>query len=67
MARTLAEEGCALIISHADILEAAALLDCPRYHLDEICGEIGFCEGVDFKFDAENLTGIEMERLPKKT
>ncbi len=65
IARKLPEEGRALIVSHGGILEAAALLGRPRYHLDEIGGEIGFCEGVAFRFDGENLSGIEIKRLTK--
>jgi len=54
----------ALVVSHGGILEAAALLGCPRYHLSELGGEIGFCEGVVFGFEGENLRGIEVKRLP---
>lgn len=63
VSRRLPEEGRALVVSHGGILEAAALLGCPRYHLDEIGGEIGFCEGVTFKFESENLAGVEAKRL----
>jgi len=65
VARRLPEEGRALVVSHGGILEAAALLGCPRYELHELGGEIGFCEGVVFKFDGEHLAGIEVKRLPK--
>ena len=65
IARKLPEKGCALVVSHGGILEAAALHGCARYHLDEIGGEIGFCEGVVFKIDGEQLVGIEVKRLPK--
>lgn len=65
IARKLPEEGRALVVSHGGILEAAALHGCPRYHLDEIGGEIGFCEGAVFKVDRENLCGIDVKRLPK--
>jgi broad specificity phosphatase PhoE len=65
IARKLPEEGRALIVSHGGILEAAALHGCPRYHLDELGGEIGFCEAAVFKLDGENLAGIEVKRLPK--
>jgi hypothetical protein len=64
VARKLPEEGRALVVSHGGILEAAALHGCPRYHLDELGGEIGFCEAVVFKFDGEKLAGIEVKRLP---
>ncbi len=63
LARKLPEEGRALVVSHGGILEAAALHGCPRYHLDEIGGEIGFCEGVVFELDDEKLAGIEVKRL----
>jgi broad specificity phosphatase PhoE len=63
VARKLPEEGRALVVAHGGILEAAALHGCPRYHLDELGGEIGFCEGVVFKFDGEKLAGIEVKRL----
>ncbi len=63
IARKLPEEGRALVVSHGGILEVAALLGCPRFELNEIGGEIGFCEGVVFKFDGENLSGIEVKRL----
>jgi hypothetical protein len=33
--------------------------------LHELGGEIGFCEGVVFKFDGEQLVGVEVNRLPK--
>jgi broad specificity phosphatase PhoE len=60
-----AEGSRALVVSHGGILEAAALLGCPRYHLDELGGEIGFCEGVVFIFEGERLTGVEVKRLAK--
>ncbi len=63
VARKLPEDGRALVVSHGGILEAAALHGCARYHLDEIDGEIGFCEGVVFKLDGESLSGIEVKRL----
>lgn len=63
IARKLPEEGRALIVSHGGILEAAALHGCARYELAELGGEIGFCEGVVFKFDGENLSGIDVRRL----
>ena len=62
IARKLPVEGRALVVSHGGILEAAALLGCADYKLDEIGGEIGFCEGVVFKIDSENLAGIELKR-----
>lgn len=67
MARKLPEEGRALIVSHGGILEAAALHGCPRYHLSELGGEIGFCEGVAFKVDGDKLSGVEVKRLPKSS
>jgi len=63
----LPEGGRALVVSHGGILEAAALLGCSRYHLDEIGGEIGFCEGVVFIFEGEALKGVAVKRLPKST
>jgi broad specificity phosphatase PhoE len=63
IARKLPEEGRALVVSHGGILEAAALHACANYALEEIGGEIGFCEGVVFKIDGENLAGIELKRL----
>jgi broad specificity phosphatase PhoE len=63
----LPEGGHALVVSHGGILEAAALLGCSRYHLDEIGGEIGFCEGVVFIFEEEALKGVELKRLPKSS
>jgi broad specificity phosphatase PhoE len=65
VARKLPEEGRALVVSHGGILEAAALLGCSRYHLDELGGEIGFCEGVVFILEGEKLAGIEVKHLPK--
>jgi broad specificity phosphatase PhoE len=62
VARRLPEEGRALVVSHGGILEAAALLGCSRYDLAEIGGEVGFCEGVVFKFDGEKLAGIEIKQ-----
>ena len=64
LARKLPEEGRALVVSHGGILEAAALHGCARYALAELGGEIGFCEGVVFKFEAEKLAGREVKRLP---
>ena len=61
----LPEGGRALVVSHGGILEAAALLGCVRYYLEEIGGEIGFCEGVAFVFEKEVLKGVEIKRLPK--
>lgn len=66
LARKLQEEGRVLVVSHGGMIEAAALLGCPRYELDEIGGEIGLCEGVVFKFEGENLSGIEVKHLPKE-
>ncbi len=63
IARKLPEQGRALAVSHGGILEAAALHGCARYHLDEIGGEIGFCEGVVFKLDGDALSGVEIKRL----
>jgi broad specificity phosphatase PhoE len=65
IARKLPEEGRALVVGHGGILEAAALHGCPRYDLAELGGEVGFCAGVVFKFDGENLAGMEVKRLPK--
>ena len=65
IARKLPEEGRALVVSHGGILEAAALLGTPRYDLDEIAGEVGFCEGVVFTIDGDKLTAVEVKRLPK--
>jgi broad specificity phosphatase PhoE len=62
VARKLPEEGRALIVSHGGILEGAALLGRPRYHLDEIGGEIAFCQGVTFVFDGEKLARVEVKR-----
>jgi len=66
IARKLPEAGRALIVSHGGILEAAALLGCPRYELSELGGEIGFCEGVVFELDGDRLSGVEVKRLPKR-
>jgi len=65
LARRLPEGGRAFVVSHGGILEVAALHGCARYHLDEIGGEVGFCEGVVFRIDGEELVGIEIKRLPK--
>ncbi|HEV2350730.1 MAG TPA: histidine phosphatase family protein [Terriglobia bacterium] len=62
IARKLPEGGRALVVSHGGLLETAALHGCARYALEEIGGEIGFCEGVVFKLDDENLAGIEVKR-----
>ena len=64
IARKLAEEGRALVVSHGGILEAAALLGCPRYDLAELGGEISFCEAVVFKVEDEKLIGVEVKRPP---
>jgi broad specificity phosphatase PhoE len=64
IARKLPDEGRALVVSHGGILEAAALLGCARYELAELGGEIGFAEGVVFKFDDEKLLGVEVQRQP---
>lgn len=63
IARKLPEGGRALVVSHGGILEAAALHGCARYDLAELGGEIGFCEGIVFIFDRENLVGIEVKRF----
>jgi len=65
MARKLPEEGRALVVSHGGILEAAALHGCTRYELSELGGEVGFCEGVVFSIEGENLAGIEVRRMPR--
>jgi len=65
LARKLPEEGRALVVSHGGILEAAALHGCAHYQLDELGGEIAFCEGVVFKFDGEKLAGVDVKRLPR--
>ncbi len=65
IARKLPEGGRALVVSHGGILEAAALHGCARYHLDELGGEITFCEGVVFQLDGDKLVGIEVKRLPR--
>ncbi len=66
IARKLPDGGRALVVSHGGILEAAALHACPRYDLAEIGGEVGFCEAVVFKFDGDELSGIDLRRLAKK-
>jgi broad specificity phosphatase PhoE len=65
VARGLPAGGRALVVSHGGILEAAALHGCARYELAELGGEIGFCEGVVFKIEGDNLVGIEVKRLPR--
>jgi broad specificity phosphatase PhoE len=67
LARRLPEGGRALVVSHGGILEAAALHGSARYRLDELGGEIGFCEGVTFAFEDERLTQVEVKRLPRNT
>jgi broad specificity phosphatase PhoE len=62
VARRLPENGRALAVSHGGILEAAALDGCTRYELAALGGEIGFCEGVVFKFDGEEFAAIEVRR-----
>lgn len=64
VARGLPEDGRALVVSHGGILEAAALHSCARYDLAALGGEIGFCEGIVFEFEDENLAGIALKRLP---
>ncbi len=63
VARKLPEDGRTLVVSHGGILEAAALHACARYELSDLGGEIGFCEGVVFKFEGESFAGIEVKRL----
>jgi broad specificity phosphatase PhoE len=63
IARKLPEGGRALIVSHGGILEAAALYGCARYELSELGCELGFCEGVVFKVDGQNLAGVDVKRL----
>ena len=64
IARKLPEDGRALIVSHGGIVEAAALHGCPRYDLAELGGEIGFCEGVAFTLDGDQLAGVQVKRSP---
>jgi len=45
--------------------KSAALHGCPRCDLAGLGGEIGFCEGAVFKFDGEQLGGVELKRLAK--
>lgn len=66
IARKLPEDGRALVVSHGGILEAAALLGCSLYELPELGGELGFAEGVVFKFEAEKLQRIEVKRIPSR-
>ncbi len=66
LARKLPDEGHALVVSHGGILEAAALHGCLRYQLDELGGEIGFCEGVVFQIQDDKLAGIQVKRLPSR-
>ncbi len=63
VARKLPEEGRAIVVSHGGILEAAALYGCARYQLDELGGEVSFCEAAVFTFDGEKLAGVEVKRL----
>ena len=63
IARRLPEEGRALVVSHGGMLEAAALLGFPRYHLEEIGGEIRFCEAAVFELEGEQLVRVEIKRL----
>ena len=64
IARKLPEGGRALVVTHGGILEAAALVGGPRYELDELGGEISFCEGIVFRLEGERLAGIEVRRMP---
>ena len=64
IARKLPDEGRALVVSHGGILEAAALHGFETYELESIGGEIGFCEGVVFTIEDENLKAIDVKRLP---
>ncbi len=66
IARKLPEDGRALVVSHGGILEAAALLGCPRFELPELGGEISFCEGVVFQINGERLVGVEVKKLAEK-
>lgn len=63
VARCLPEGGRALIVSHGGMLEPAALLGCQQFDLKEIGGEIGFCEGVEFQFEGEQLAGVRIIKL----
>lgn len=65
IARKLPEGGCALVVSHGGILEAAALHGVLRYDLSEVGGEVSFCEGVVFRLEGEQLIGVEVKRLHK--
>ena len=62
IARRLPEDGRALVVSHGGILEAAALHGFPHYELAALGGEIGFCEGVVFRFEDEHLAGVATKR-----
>jgi broad specificity phosphatase PhoE len=65
IARRLPEGGRALIVSHGGILDAAALHGCVHYDLSELGGEIGFCEGVVFTLEGDELTEVEVRRIAK--
>jgi hypothetical protein len=45
--------------------KSAALHGCPHCDLAGLGGEIGFCQGVVFKFAGDQLAGVEVKRLPR--
>ena len=62
IARELPEDGKALIISHGGRIEIAALLALDTFDINQIGGELDFCEGVLFKFKDNALSGAEVLR-----
>jgi len=62
IARELPEDGKALIVSHGGRIESAALVAFDTFDIDQIGGELDFCEGVLFKFEDHALSGVEVLR-----
>lgn len=65
IARELPEDGKALIISHGGRIESAALLAFDTFDINQIGGELGFCEGVLFKFEDNALSEVDVLRVGK--
>ena len=63
IAHFMAEGDRALAVTHADVIEAVALLGFPRYDLAALGKPFNPCEGVEFGFENGRLAQVRPIRL----
>lgn len=64
VARSLADDQAALIVSHGGAIEPAIMAGTGQWSLDVLGGELECGEGVRLYFEGDELKDIEARRLP---